>query len=359
MVQDIVIVGAGVLGLSAAFAIAENLRAPRQITIVAEHHPNTFQFLPHYTSAWAGAHFRPYPSKNESERRDYPLARVTLQRFKDLVKSNPESSVRFLEGVEYFEAPDELVTGLAEGYTEGIDNFRVLEKNQLPEGAVFGTAYSSFVLNPPLYLQFLYRRLKFHYDVKFVTAKLSKLLEATSYATKSNGPLVIINCTGQGLQWDGGYDPKCFGIRGQTLLVNAPSGNGLEGKTVTHQLKDGNWTFFIPRPFDGGFILGGTKQPNDTRDTPSDEDTKQLVERGAKLFPQLMKVDGNGKRYFDIVDVNVGFRPAREGGLNFAVEHHNGNTVINGYGAAGSGYEFSYGIGHKIYEILQGLQSKL
>lgn len=357
MSQEIVIVGAGVLGLSAALAIAENLAHPRQITVVAEHHPDTFDFLPQYTSAWAGAHFRPYPSKNAGELKDYPLARVTYERFKKLTRTNPELSVRFVEGIEYFENPDELITGFGEGYTEGLENFRTLKKDEMPEGAVFGTTYSSFVINAPFYIQFLYRHLKFTFDVKFVKAKLSTLLEAAKFAT-SKKP-IIVNCTGLGLQWNGGYDPKCFKIRGQTLLINPPKGLGAENATVTHQLKNGQWTFFVPRPLDGGVILGGTKQLNDPKTDARESDTEALKERGAKLFPQLMKSDENGNKYFDVVRVNVGFRPAREGGLNFEVENHDGCVVINGYGAGGSGYEFSYGVGFKIFEILQGLKSRL
>lgn len=355
--SEIIIVGAGVLGLSTAFAISENYERPHTITIVAEHDPESTPYSNYYTSPWAGAHFRPFSSKNAAELKDYPLSRVTLERFKKLAKTNPESSIKFVKGMEYFGAPDKFYTGITEGYKEGIDNFRVLDKDELVGDAIMGTEYDTYVMNSPHYLRFLYQKLKFTYDVKFVSAKLGKLSEATKYASLAN--CVVINCTGMGLQWEGGYDETSFPIRGQTLLVNAPTGCKLENYTITHQLRLNEWTFCIPRPLDGGIILGGTKQPYATDSAPREDDTRALLERGAAKFPELMKTNSKGEKYFDVVKVNVGFRPARKDGMNFAIESHGPTVVINAYGAGGSGYEFSYGIGYKVYELLKGTKSKL
>lgn len=345
------------LGLSSAFAISENYKRPHTITIIAEHDPESIPYSNNYTSPWAGAHFRPFPSKNAAELKDYPLSRVTLERFKKLAKTNPESSIKFVKGIEYFGAPDKFYKEVTEGYKEGIDNFKVLDKSKLPKDAEMGTEYDTYVMNSPHYLQFLYRKLKFQYDVKFVKAKFEKLSEVANYASLKD--FVVVNCTGTGLRWDGGYDPTSFPIRGQTLLVNAPTGCELENCTITYQLKNNEWTFCIPRPLDGGIILGGTKQISAIDAAPREEDTKALIERGAVLFPQLMKTNEKGEKYFDIVKVNVGFRPARKGGMNFDVETHGPVKVINAYGAGGSGYEFSYGIGMKVYELLILTRAKL
>lgn len=338
---EIVIVGGGVLGLSTALAVSETLPS-LNITIIAEHFPDDSFYEPEYTSPWAGAHFRPFPSKNDTETFESSLTRITQAYFRKLCLTNPESSVKFIKGIEYFEDPDKYYMNISRGYREGVENFKILKEDQLPEGVKLGTAYDTWVLNAPLYIQFLQRKLKFEYDVKFLKKRLSSLREVNKYV--KNNP-IIINCSGKGLKYDGGYDEDSFPIRGQTLLVRPPVNNPYKEKTITHQLKDGLWTFCIPRPLNGGMIVGGTKQVNDTTRTPKDEDTKALVSRGERLFPELMKVDDEGNKYFDIMKINVGFRPARKNGLNLSTQKHEDNIVLNAYGAGGMGYELSYGVG--------------
>lgn len=342
---EIVIVGAGVVGLSTALAISENLPSRRRITIIADHFPDDAIYEPEYTSPWAGAHFRPFPSKNEQEAREFKLTRITQSYFKELAKTNPESSIKFVKGIEYFEEPDSFYRNISKGYREGIDNFEVLEKDQLPDGVKIGTSYDTWVLNAPMYIQFLQRKLRFEYDIKFLKKRINSLKEVNKYVKKNP---IIINCSGRGLKYEGGYDEDSFPIRGQTLLINPPTENPYTEETITHQLSDGLWTFCINRPLNGGTIIGGTKQVNDFTDVPKDEDTKELISRGSKLFPELMKIDENGKKYFDIVRINVGFRPARKNGLNLTIEKHAENIVINAYGAGGMGYELSYGIGFTV-----------
>ncbi|OBA24319.1 FAD dependent oxidoreductase [Metschnikowia bicuspidata var. bicuspidata NRRL YB-4993] len=356
--SDVIIVGAGVVGLSTALAIAEESTRDHSITVASEHSPEVNPYSPHYTSSWAGAHFRPFPSKDRHELKDYPLARTTLLKFKDLSRDHPESSIEFVKGVEYFETPDSKYKSFAEGWRESVENFRVLDQSEIPEGCVLGVEYDTFVVNAPLYLQFLYRTLKFKHGVNFVLAKLSSLEEITKLHGVEGRKPVIINCTGQGLQWGGGYDKDCFSIRGQTLLINAPNIPKNTKFTVTHQLNDGLWTFYIPRPLYGGVILGGTKQPHDTYPEPRDEETEALKQRGARLFPELMRTDASGNKFFDVVRVNVGFRPARKGGVNISESHHDGYRVINGYGCGGSGYEFSWGVAMRVVHLLDTSVSK-
>lgn len=354
--SDFVIVGAGVAGLTTALALSENSPTLPKITVVSDHDPYTFPPQPEYTSAWAGAHFRPFPSKSEAELKDFSLSRVTYKRFKRLVKDHPESSIRFIRGIDYLEAPDKLYQDLAPGYTEGLENFSILPQERLVKDSLMGAVYDTFVLNPPVYLQFLYRQLKFKYMVEFATEKLEKLKDARKFGSPG---AIIINCTGNGLKWEGGHDENYTFVRGQTLTVRPPQNSEIQEYTMTHQLKDNTWTFYIPRPLDGGVILGGTKQPDDLFRGVRLADTEALLNRAAKIFPQLMKISKNGKRYFDVVGTNVGFRPYVKGGVNFSVDLHEGTTVINGYGLGGSGYEFSYGVAMKIVEIINKRTSKL
>ncbi|RLV96191.1 D-amino-acid oxidase [Spathaspora sp. JA1] len=353
----IVIVGAGILGLSTALAISEHLKISHDITIIAEYGPHNQSLnvsmtnFPKYTSPWAGAHFRPFPSKNPQEYSEMKLTRLTLKKFKQLAVEHPESSIKFVEGIEYLEAPDEFYKKIGDGYSNDIENFTSFNDKQT---GVLGFKYDTWVVNAPLYLQFLYRKLVTEHHVRFLNAKLSSLRQVNDYI--SNNP-IIINCTGVGLQYEGGVDPKSYPIRGQTLLINPPKGCPYLKKTITYQHADGNWTFVIPRPLDGGIILGGTKQVGDSFIGIKQEDTDALLKRGEKYFPELMR-EKNNKKFFDILKVNVGLRPARVSGLNISTEHYESNHVINNYGAGGMGYELSYGSGLMVFENLLELLSR-
>lgn len=350
MALDIIIVGAGVVGLSLALAICENSKQKKHITIIAEHLPDSLPYLKNYTSPWAGAHFRPFPLKNEAELREYPLTRLTWHRMKRFAKEESQSSVQLVQGIEYIEEPDEKYRSIGKGFSEGIENFVVLDKAELPEGFQFGVKYDTYALNAPHYIQFLQLKLRNDHRVKFVRKKLQRFRDATLFA-RSSSP-IIINCTGLGLQWDGKYDPACYPIRGQTLLIRAPKGNSLSDKTITIQHKLGDWTFCINRPLHGGTIIGGTKQAHFTDKSVRAEDSLAILNRAEKYFPLLMVKDFLGLKRFDVIRTNVGFRPARKGGLRLALEKRGEVVVVHAYGAAGSGFELSYGIGLKIYEAI-------
>lgn len=342
MSKQIVVVGAGVIGLSAALVLAEQ---GYKVTVVAKNMPQD-ALTSEYTSPWAGAHFRPFPSKSETEAREMKFTRVTQEYFRELTKSEPQSSVRFIEGVEHFEAPDKYYQAIAKGYKEDMADFEVLPKSELPQGCVLGTKYTTWVINSPHYLDYLQRKLVFRYGVQFVRLDLISLEQVFDRFPGS----IVVNSSGRGLQYNGGYDPQGQLIRGQTLLVRAPPTCSYLHKTITHQSKEGLWTFVIPRPLDGGVILGGTKQLNDLTATPKEEDTQLLISRARVLYPELF-IDGE----IDIRNINVGFRPARIGGMRVDVEKCPKGTVVHAYGAGGMGYELSYGVGKEVLKLVESL----
>lgn len=337
----IIVVGAGVIGLSAALALSEK---GHEVKIIATHFP-TDPLNSRYTSPWAGAHFRPFPSKSPKEFEESKLARKTLAYFEKLAKDEPQSSIQFMEGVDYLETQG-LYDVKAKGYFENIKELEEIPKNQLPEGVEYGAKYKTWTLNSPLYIQYLQRKLIFKYGVEFIRTELSSLKQVSQAYPNS----IIVNASGLGLQYNGGYDPKSFVIRGQTLLVRAPPGHPYEQKTITHQSKDGLWTFVIPRPLDGGLIVGGTKQVDDFQNTPKDADTKQLIERSRALYPEIFI---NGE--LDIKNINVGFRPAREGGTRIEIEKIGKQYIIHDYGFGGMGYELSRGSAEKVVKLVESI----
>jgi D-amino-acid oxidase len=133
---------------------------------------------------------------------------------------------------------------------------------------------------------------------------------------------------------------------GQTCLVSNPC-----DRTITQQNPDGTWTFIIPRPLDGGTVIGGTKEPHDWEEKPRPETRAKLLEMAAKMYPPILGSEGKFKVIRDI----VGRRPARVGGLRLQMEHlkglFRGKRIIHAYGAEGHGYGLSWGISREVVRM--------
>ncbi|KAG0670841.1 hypothetical protein C6P40_004006, partial [Pichia californica] len=53
------------------------------------------------------------------------------------------SSVKFMKGIDYIEDDKELYCKLSKGYADGLSNFLVLDKSELPSNVKFGASYDS------------------------------------------------------------------------------------------------------------------------------------------------------------------------------------------------------------------------
>ena len=125
-------------------------------------------------------------------------------------------------------------------------------------------------------------------------------------------------------------------ILGQTCLVRNPV-----SATITRQNEDGSWSFCIPRPLNGGTIIGGTKQPHEWDPHPSPEIRARLLANASKWFPFTPE---SGDQ-FDVIRDIVGRRPAREGGMRMELEKlADGKNLVHAYGAGGRGFEISQGV---------------
>jgi len=342
--KSVVIVGAGVIGLTCSYQLA--LKGYKNVTIIAKDFPTTGLLKPEYTSSKSGAHFRPFPSRNDVEYRDSRFSRTTYKYFKKLAVEHPESSIKFLKGIDYLEYPDPLYMKFGRGYRDGVEDFKLIPKEELPPKVVFGATYKTWCMNSPVYLEFLQNNLDMKYGYKFIQAEVPSLkVVAQKYPHAT-----IINATGMGLQYDGSWDPSCYQIRGQTLLVRPPLNSKYENCTVTHQLANGEWSFVIPRPLNGGIIVGGTKVVNGKNFDPDPTETEHLIENAEIRFPELLTED---KHKLEIRRVNVGFRPARRGGAKVEKSIIAGTTIIDCYGFAGSGMEMSWGAAEKAITLLE------
>lgn len=129
-----------------------------------------------------------------------------------------------------------------------------MRKEELPEGVSFGVSFTTVVINAPKHIEYLHRRLKEQYGVRFVRQKISSIQSvfAANPATK-----VAFNCTGNAAKtMPGVEDAKCYPTRGQVVLVRAPHVQ----RNIMRHGKDYE-TYVIPRPdSNGNVILGGYMQ---------------------------------------------------------------------------------------------------
>jgi len=138
---------------------------------------------------------------------------------------------------------------------------------------------------------------------------------------------------------------------GQTCLVANPCSS-----TITRQNADGTWTFIIPRFYDGGTIIGGTKEPHDWNSEAVLTTRHRLLESAAEMYPDILNAEGG----FDIITDVVGRRPTREGGMRIEIEKgEHGVTgdgpVVHAYGAGGRGFEISWGVAEEVSILVESV----
>ncbi|KAJ5159119.1 D-amino-acid oxidase [Penicillium coprophilum] len=344
----VIIVGAGVIGLSIAVKLSKYMR----ITVIARELPGDSGI--DYASPWAGAHFRPIPAKTEEERKEQAWMRHTYQEFEKIARDHPEAGVEFIPAVEYFDTAD-ATSLLAEekGYTTWPE-FRILDPAEYPSqhpSIRLGVTYRSWVLNSPVYLKWLQTRAEAQ-GTRFIRAPLTDLEQAASVylenksKNESDHISAVVDASGRGFN-----DPKSFPLRGQFIIVS----NHCD-KTISHHWSDGSFTVIIPRPLGGGTVIGGTKEPNNLSEDIDDAATEDILKRVRALCPEM--VDEQADEFastngFDIKQVYVARRPMRRGGLHFVL----GSSVAHGddripliscYGAGQNGYKISWALADDI-----------
>jgi D-amino-acid oxidase len=142
---SIVVLGAGVAGLTTANALLSHYPSSLNITIVAKYLPGDVAPA-EYCSPQAGANWISF----ENEMNQYAqYDKLTFERFLEIADQNPES------GVKRF--PLRLVHGSEKQraelwYQELVGGIKEVPKHELPEGAAWGVDLVTFMYNPSIYL---------------------------------------------------------------------------------------------------------------------------------------------------------------------------------------------------------------
>lgn len=293
------------------------------------------------------------------------MAIRTFARMRELHGSFPAAGITFMPGIEYLEAPSPAYQALdaERAKSLGMEGFRLLHPDELPDDKVkMGFEYDSWCVNPMVYCSFLLRRFGY-LGGKVVKKEVRSPVEI--FEMRELGKVdAVINASGIGFG-----DPDVFITRGLSrILIYFPArltcavltcyqpgqtclvANSCPA-TVTRQNADGAWFFSVPRNFDGGTIIGGTKEPNNWGPNPSPKVRAALLQNFAMTYPQIL---GEDNRYRVIADI-VGRRPTRKNGMRLEKELiGDGKCIIHAYGLGGRGYELSWGVSDTVAGLLSG-----
>ncbi|KIL55829.1 hypothetical protein M378DRAFT_173288 [Amanita muscaria Koide BX008] len=368
--REVVVLGAGVIGLTTAIAIQE--KGDYNVTIVAEHLPSDPKSIK-YTSHWAGAHHIYNDTDNQLQRE---LEQKTFERFWELSEPGTPTAGLFLRlpQIDHFVDPradDDLIKTLPD--------YEVLPKDRLEPGAIAGATFTAINIDTPQYLLYLLSRFRAAGGtvIRASIQSLHQLIQpetlvyplpgATALSTSAEVPRPIkvdalIACVGIGARSLAGIDDKdVYPIRGQTVILRAPWVR--LGTTVCGA--EGAFSYIIPRA-SGEVIVGGTREVDDWYPVPRPETKLKILEDGLALCPDLAppEVRAVRKPTIDdvlplVVDEGCGLRPARKGGIRLEVEVFSrkptGETlpVVYNYGHGGYGFQTSWASAEKALGLLE------
>jgi D-amino-acid oxidase len=306
----IIVVGAGVIGLSCAHRLRE---AGHRVEVWTRDNPI------HTVSAVAAAHWYPY--------RAYPQdavdrwSRATFGVLAALAR-RPGSGVGMRSGRELSRVPMP-----APSWSAIVPDVRRLDPDELPAGYADGYRSTVPTIRMPDYLPWLVGELA-GVGVPLRIREIADLDEARQEAD------LVVNATGLAARELVG-DGELTSVRGQVVRVSCP---GLQEWTLDEGHPDG-LVYVIPRGPD--VICGGTADEGAEDLTPDPATADAILQRARTVVPEL-----SGAR---VLGHAVGLRPVRT-----AVRLERVDDVVHCYGTGGSGVTVSWGCADDVAALVAG-----
>jgi D-amino-acid oxidase len=313
--RDVLVVGAGVSGLTTAILLAESGFTVRI---------RTKQRPLESTSCAAGAIWGPFLVGHEHA---MAWSEDSLARFTEL-STAPHTGVRMVYGVDAARGTEE-----PPDWATTVPGFCRCEPVELPDGFDSGWRYTVPVVDMPVYLRYLMHRLAAA-GARLELAAVTSLDEATGTAD------VTVNCTGAGardLVGDRDVEP----VRGQLAVVANP---GIEDFFAEHTEDVDELTYLLP--MGDHVVLGGSAHPGRTDAAPDLAIAEAILRRCAAIEPKLAGVE--------VLEHRVGFRPHRP---RVRVEHerYRDRHLIHNYGHGGAGVTLSWGCAREVLDLVRAL----
>lgn len=302
---DVLVLGAGVIGLTTAVTLAE---AGHDVLVRTAEEPQDT------TSAAAGAIWGPWLA--EPARRTLPWAERGLRTLTALA-TRPGTGVRLAAGRDVSTIEHEPPSWFAL-----LPDARPCSADELPAGYRYGTWCTAPLVDMPIHLAYLVACLR------AVGGAIDRSTVATLDEAIGSAPIVV-NCTGLGARTlvD---DQQLYPVRGQRLIASNP------GITEFLEVDTGDSTDLVAiYPHGDHVVLGGTAEPHSWNREPNPATAEAILARCAAVEPLL--------KHADILGHRVGLRPTRPEVRLDSEVHPSGARVIHNYGHGGAGVSLAWG----------------
>jgi D-amino-acid oxidase len=306
--KKIVVVGAGISGLSTAY---ELLQAGHQVTVIAK------DFSPNTTSNKAAAFWFPYHIRHDE--RGVEWCRKSYQFFKEK-SADGSTGISMIPIIKASKKGVEDETGWLAYMPE--ESVSILEESELPIGYDKGYKAAVPLIETQIFLPWLLEQLKIK-GAKIVQEEVADLKGLTADFD------IVVNCSALGAR-QLCNDENVIAVRGQVVL--------LEPGFPDHIFIDNQTPCYIV-PRKDATIVGGTYEEGVYEAITVISSLDEILQKACSIIPTLKerKVIGNW----------AGLRPFR----NFVRLEKEGN-IIHNYGHGGSGFTLSFGCAAEVVSLV-------
>ncbi|OKI00671.1 amino acid oxidase [Streptomyces sp. CB02923] len=315
--SDVIVIGGGVIGLTAAVGLAEHGRGVR----VVSRDPARDT-----TSAVAGGLCWPYRVQPEERAVGWSLRSFHV--FAGLAARPAETGVRLVPGTMADAGDTE-----PDGWHTAVPGLRRAAPDELPPGYGAGWRASTPLVDMPSHLRYLERRL----------AAAGGTLERrpfTSLAEAGREAGTVVNCSGLGAR-ELVPDPAVQPVQGQLVIAENPGVEEWFGSADAHAETT---TYILPQPY--GVVLGGTAREGAWSREPDPATARAIVERCARVHPKLA--------HARVLAHRVGLRPARAAVRLEAERLPGGALCVHNYGHGGAGVTVAWGCADEVVRLAGG-----
>lgn len=311
---DIVVIGAGLVGLAAALRLAEAGHGVRVWTADAP----TATASAHAGGVWKPTYQAPMADS-------LAWAAGSLEEYRRLA-SHPETGVRMVEAVTVGEVPDR---NALPAQLRLLPDLRSEPPAELPGGFDRGLRHRSPVVDVPRHTRWLLRRLA-ELGTEVEIRRVGTLDEALAEA-----PVVVL-AAGLGSRELAG-DPTVRPLFSQYVVTDNP---GVDELLV--EISDARrWTSIIPQA--DRVHLGGLRVPGRWDTAPDREEAREILRRCREADPRLQEAR--------VLRVDTGILPSRPT-TRVEAEQRSRGLVVHDYGHGGSGLTLCWGTALEVARLV-------